>query len=140
MATRQEAIETLHREKCSCVILKNNEMSVFRGSGISDLYRILKTTPDKLKGAFVADKVIGKAAAALLILGEVEGVYTDLISENAIKLLRHYNIKVTFAEQIAIILNRAKNDICPMEKVCSDEIEPKGCYERICEFIENKNK
>ena len=139
MATTQDAIETLHRENCSCVILKDNETSAFRGPGISDLLRILKTEPDKLKDAFVADKVIGKAAAALLILGEVEGVYADLISESAIKLLRRYHIEVTFAEQIAVILNRAKDDVCPMEKICSEQTEPKLCYERINEFIASKN-
>ena len=115
-------------------------MSIFRGSCISDLLKILKTNPDKLKGAFVADKIIGKAAATLLILGKVDGVYADLISESALKLLRRYDIEVTFAEQIAVILNRAKDDICPMEKICLDETEPKVCYERINEFIVNKNK
>lgn len=140
MATRQNAIDTLHREKCSCVILKNNELSIYRGPGISDLLRILKTDPDELKGAFVADKVIGKASAAMLILGEVEAVHADLISESAINLLHGYNIDVTFGEKTAVILNRAKNDICPMEKICSEETEPKGCYKRINDFIANKNK
>lgn len=140
MATRQDAIDTLHREKCSCVILKNNEMTVFRGPGISDLLRLLKTVPDELKGAFVADKVVGKAAAALLILGEVDGVHADLISESALKLLRLHHIQVAFAEQIEVILNRTKDDVCPMEKICLEETEPKACYERIIEFIEQKQR
>ena len=84
MVTRQDAIDTLHRENCSCVILKDKELTIYKGPGISDLLRLLKTEPEKLQGAFVADKVIGKAAAELLILGEVDSIYTDLISDGAI--------------------------------------------------------
>ena len=139
MATRQDAIDTLHRENCSCVILKNEELTVYNGPGISDLLRLVKTEPDKLQGAFVADKVIGKAAAALLILGEVDSIYTDLISDRAIELLRKSPVKVSFSEKVSIIMNRSKDNICPMENVCSVVNSPQECYERINEFIESKN-
>ena len=139
MATRQDAIDTLHRENCSCVILKNEELTVYNGPGISDLLRLVKTEPDKLQGAFVADKVIGKAAAALLILGGVDSIYTDLISDRAIELLRKSPVKVSFSEKVSIIMNRSKDNICPMENVCSVVNSPQECYERINEFIESKN-
>ena len=140
MATRQDAIDTLHRENCSCVILKDNELTICKGPGISDLLRLLKTEPEKLQGAFVADKVIGKAAAALLILGEVDSIYTDLISDGAIELLRKSPVKVSFSERVSIIMNRTKDNICPMENVCSVANRPQECYERINEFLINKNK
>ena len=140
MATRQDAIDTLHKENCSCVILKNGELTVYKGPGISDLLRLLKTEPEKLQGAFVADKVIGKAAAALLILGEVDSIYTDLISDGAIELLRKSPVKVSFSERVSIIMNRTKDNICPMENVCSVANSPQECYERINEFIQSKNK
>ena len=140
MATRQDAIDTLHIENCSCVILKDKELTIYKGSGISDLLLLLKTEPEKLQGAFVADKVIGKAAAALLILGEVDSIYTDLISDGAIELLRKSPVKVSFSERVSIIMNRAKNNICPMENVCSDANSPEECYDRINEFLINKHK
>ena len=139
MATRQDAIDTLHKENCSCFILKNEELTVYNGPGISDLLRLVKTEPDKLQDAFVADKVIGKAAAALLILGEVDSVYTDLISQGAIELLRKSPVKVSFSKRVSIIMNRTKESICPMENVCSVANSPQECYERINEFIKLKN-
>ena len=139
MVTRQDAVDTLHRENCSCVILKDNELTIYRGPGISDLLRLLKTEPEKLQGAFVADKVIGKAAAALLILGKVDSVYTDLISEGAIEILRESPVKVSFAEKVPIIMNRTKESICPMENLCSVANSPQECYERINEFIAGKS-
>ena len=138
MVTRQDAIDTLHRENCSCVILKDKELTIYKGPGISDLLRLLKTEPEKLQGAFVADKVIGKAAAALLILGKVDSIYTDLISDGAIELLRKSPVKVSFSERVSIIMNRANDNICPMENVCSVANSPKECYERINEFLINK--
>ena len=138
MATRQDAIDTLHIENCSCVILKDKELTIYKGPGISDLLLLLKTEPEKLQGAFVADKVIGKAAAALLILGEVDSIYTDLISDGAIELLRKSPVKVSFSERVSIIMNRAKNNICPMENVCSVANSPQECYERINEFLINQ--
>ena len=140
MTTKQVAIDTLHSRNCSCVILKNDEISAFNGPGISDLLRILKSEPHKLKGAFVADKVIGKAAAALLILGEVDALYADLISDGALQLLSVSPVKVTFARKTPVIMNRTKDDVCPMEKLCADAKSPKECYQRISEFIANKNK
>ena len=46
-----------------------------------------------MRGAQIADKVIGKAAAVLMVLGRVQEVYTDIISEPALVLLRRANIK-----------------------------------------------
>ena len=138
--TQQDAINTLHRENCSCVILKEDELQIYNGPGISDLFRLLKTGPDKLQGAFVADKVIGKAAAALLILGKAKEVYTDLISDGAVELLRKYPLKVSFAERVSIIKNRSKDGICPMERLCAEVNTPEECYERINEFITSMRK
>lgn len=136
----KDAIDTLHDKKCSCVILKDNKLTVCDGPGISDLLRLLNTEPQILEGAFVADKVIGKAAAALLILGAVKEVYTDLISDAAVKLLSRTQVKLTFARQVPTILNRLKNDICPMEKLCADALSPKECYDRISKFIASKKQ
>lgn len=68
---RRQTIELLHSARCSCVILKDGKPRLFRERGVKDLYRLLTTEPSSLAGAFVADKVVGKAAAALLILGGV---------------------------------------------------------------------
>lgn len=67
--SKQQIINLLQSEQCSCVIRKGDTIRIFRKRGVQDLYRLLKDDPDFLKGAFVADKVVGKAAAALMILG-----------------------------------------------------------------------
>lgn len=136
----QKAIDTLHRENCSCVVAKDGKINIYRGPGISDLLRLLCDEPEKLSGAFVADKVIGKAAASLLILGKVDSVYTDLISDGAVELLARSDIKADYRERVHVILNRTKEDLCPMEKLCMDALDAAECYNRITEFIKKNHK
>ena len=78
---RKVLIERLDAEQCSCVIYNGGETRLFWERGVQDLYRLLKTEPDFLRGAFIADKVIGKAAAALMALGGVDEVFARVISE-----------------------------------------------------------
>ena len=59
-------IKLLHEGNYSCVI-KNKEISTFTQRGITDLYDLLNTDPAFLRGAQIADKVIGKAAAVLMV-------------------------------------------------------------------------
>ena len=64
---KQEIINRLFAEQCSCIICNNHEIRLFHERGVKDIYRLLKEEPDFLNGSFIADKVIGKAAAALMI-------------------------------------------------------------------------
>ena len=72
---KQEIINRLFAEQCSCIICNNHEIRLFHERGVKDIYRLLKEEPDFLNGSFIADKVIGKAAAALMILGGVKEVF-----------------------------------------------------------------
>ena len=65
---KQEIINRLFAEQCSCIICNNHEIRLFHERGVKDIYRLLKEEPDFLNGSFIADKVIGKAAAALMHL------------------------------------------------------------------------
>ena len=53
------------------LVVAGDGIRTFDGRGISDLYDLLTEHPGWLRGASVADKVVGKGAAALLILGGV---------------------------------------------------------------------
>lgn len=78
-------IEILHNGNHSLVV-DNGTIHTFNGRGVSDLYRIYTTEPEILKGASLADKVVGKGAAALMVLGNVRLIYADVISRPALSL------------------------------------------------------
>ncbi len=68
----EELINLLHSGGYSCVIANGDNIRTFTQRGVADLYDLLTQEPDFLKGASIADKVVGKGAAALMIL-EVSG-------------------------------------------------------------------
>lgn len=132
----KEAIDILHKENCSCVIATTNgRMLRYNGRGVSDLYRLLTEEPQTLNGAFVADKVIGKGGAALLVLGGVSGLYTDLISESALRLLREADILVGYGECVPTIINRSGTGPCPVEKLCAPCRTAEECLPLIADFL-----
>lgn len=130
-----ELIKLLHEGGYSCVI-RNGEIRTFTQRGVADLYDLLNGEPVFLKGAQVADKVIGKAAAALMVLGGVAEIYTDIISEPALVLLRDAGIRVGAREVVARIQNRAKTGWCPLETLCYEEKEVGSMYPLIRGFVE----
>ena len=77
-----DLIKLLHEGNHSLVV-SNGEVRTFDGRGVADLYRLLRQEPELLRGASVADKVIGKAAAALMIRGQVKEVHGDVVSSPA---------------------------------------------------------
>lgn len=113
-------IQLLHEGGYSCVIACNGEVYTYSQRGIMDLCQLVTQHPERLGGASVADKVVGKGAAGLLVLGGVRELYADLISLPALALLRRHGVKVEFQHVVPHIWNRTKTDTCPVEKICGD--------------------
>lgn len=129
------AVERLHAEGCSCVVSRDGRQRLFHERGVLDLYRLLREEPETLRGAAVADKVVGKAAAALLILGGVRELYADVVSEPALALLRAAGTAVSCGRCAERIVNRAGTGLCPLETRCLDLATPEACFERIEAFV-----
>lgn len=122
-------------EEHSLVVFKNGEKAVFNGKGIRPLVDYLET--DNFENAYVADKVIGKASALLLVYGQVKEVYTPTISKPAIKVFKRNHVKYKADKVVDNIINRAGTDLCPMEKKVQGIDDPKAAYEMFKEMFEN---
>lgn len=130
------ARKTLEEDNLAFVLVKN--MEVIRKSeakGIKTLATIYKEEKELLEGAYVADKVIGKAAALFLKGGNIIELYAELISEGAIEVLKEENIKVMYNEKTDRILNRDMTDTCPMEKLSEGVDDPDVLLEKVEEFF-----
>ena len=133
-----ELVDTLHNQQCSCAIWSEGRLSLFHGRGISDLYALLTSRPSVLKDALIADKVIGKGAAALMTLGKVKSVYADVISRPALDLFEQYGLSVRYNNLVANIINRAATGICPVETLCIDCHSAEECLPLIEKFMKEK--
>ncbi len=132
---RQSAIDLLFKEGCSCVIRKGDEIRIFRERGVKDLFRLLNENPDFLDGSFVADKVVGKGAAALMVIGGVKELFADVISRPACDLLKRSHVKVGCTIEVPNIENRTKTGICPVEQACAKCRTAEECLPLIVDFL-----
>lgn len=130
-----ELVKLLHGGGYSCVI-RNSGVRTFTQRGVADLYDLLSLEPAFLQGAQIADKVIGKAAAALMVLGGVQEIYTDIISEPALTLLRNAGIKIEYMQVVPRIRNRANTGWCPMETICYEVETAEDMFPLIRDFVQ----
>lgn len=127
-------IDRLHRQKCSCVIAHGDDVRMFHQRGVADLYDLLRCEPAFLQGARVADKVVGKGAAALMVAGGVTELYADTLSRRAMDLLEAHGVPVDCAQVVSGIRNRSGTGWCPVETLCApltdigEMVEAIGCF------------
>ena len=102
-------------KNATLAVIKGESVKVFNERGIKTLLDILESNPSLLENASVADKIVGKASALLMVKGGVKEVYAETVSEGALSVFGRYKIPVTFSARTAIIINRAGTGQCPME-------------------------
>ena len=135
MTSLEQAKSLLITTNSTIAVVSNGEVFTSQERGVKPLLHLLTEKKGFLKGASVADKVIGKAAALLMVLGEIKEVHTLIISEPAIKVFEKYNIPCFYDKKVDRIVNRTGDGLCPMESLCIDVEEPKEALKRIMDFI-----
>ena len=134
----QQVKDYLNKEDVVCAVYHNGSVYTAGESGIKPIMQWIQETPKMLKGALIADKVVGKAAALLMVYGGVEEVYAGVISEPACEALEQNGIPFTYGKKVPNIINRAGDDICPMEKCCLEINDSKQAYEALKKKIGGK--
>jgi len=113
----------------------NGDVLTFVGRGVKDLYHLYVKSPETLKGAIVADKVIGTGAATLMALGGIKEYYTNVISEDAFRILELKGINGRYGELVAQINNRDGSGRCPLETYLDGCTDSQDVLSRITEFV-----
>lgn len=99
------------------------------GRGILPLFELLDG--GKLRRGVVVDKVIGRAAAAVCVVGRVRRVHALLMSEDAKALLDERGIPASADRFVPKILNRELNAGCPLEARVENERDPEKMVEAL---------
>ncbi|MGM9869416.1 MAG: DUF1893 domain-containing protein [Sodaliphilus sp.] len=123
----QALIDILNREQCSLVVRHGGQIIIGSKPGVRDLEHLLKHQPELLKGAMVADKVVGKAAAALMVVGGVAQVYAEVLSQKAVPFLREAQIPFTYGTLVDAIQEGAGR--CPLEAITAPAFTPNQAVE-----------
>ena len=125
-----QARSVLEAEGCTCVFYKQGVVYKSFDRGIRPLLELLDSGQD-LSGFCAADKVVGKAAALLYCLLQVQSVYAPVISRPALEVLQNHGIRVYYQVCTAAIQNPAGNGLCPMETATREISDPRLAPARI---------
>ncbi len=125
MTRRKTELEKFKNSPWSIIITKGKNI-IYRSnmSGLSPLMQAINQLNGELAGASVYDRIIGRAAAFLLVHASVRSVYTPLVSRPAIEILRSHKIPVVYLAKVDRIMDREMKDLCPMEKLSLDADTP----------------
>lgn len=112
----QNAEKILKENDYSFVAVNCGKIYTSKKRGVSPILDKIDENPEFFIGSSVADKVIGKASAMLLVKYGVSEIFAKLTSEKAIEFLKNKNVKFSYDSKTEYIINRDKTDMCPMEK------------------------
>ena len=121
----QEAIHRVNAPGTSCVVIREGAViHEADGRGVAPLLDLYEQQPMQLIGSTVVDRIIGKGAAMILVLGAVTRVHGEVMSQSGKDYLERYGITVSYGELVENIRNRAGSDLCPIERSVVDIDDP----------------
>ena len=131
----------IRNAEATCIVHKNAfAFYSMNGNGVKPLLFFYENKPNILKNATVYDKVIGKAAAEICVLGGVRKVFGKIMSKAAKEYLEKHDIKFEFDMLVDKISNRTGDGICPLEASVLDIEDPQEGLKSIKLTIERLMK
>ncbi|MGM0379892.1 MAG: DUF1893 domain-containing protein [Bacillota bacterium] len=117
-----------------CIVRNGKVFYKTKNRGIYPIYKLAIDKKIDLKESFIADKVVGKAAAMFYVFLNAKNIYIDVLSKKAYEILKNNDINVVYNKKVDYIMNREKNGLCPVEKL-SQDIE-KDNYKKLIKEVE----
>lgn len=111
-------INLLRRSHCSLVVRDTaGRITTYNKQGVRDLDDLLYRHPARLQDAEVADKVIGKAAAGMMVKGGVRKAYAEVMSRQALPLFDQARVDYSYGKLVDHIIIAAGDNRCPLEQI-----------------------
>lgn len=114
----------------TCVLSDGKDVFSSRDRGVKPLVEIIGSGKN-FHGYIAADKIVGRAAAFLYAYLGIWELYAEVISEKALQICKEYGITVEYGGTVEKIINRAGDDVCPMEKSVEGINDPQAALEAI---------
>ena len=123
-----ELRQQFNQSDYTCLIIKDGE-EVFSSSA-NGILPIVQAVP-KMSGAYLADKVIGRAAALICVHGGILAVYANIMTISAAEVFAEYGILFEVDEMVEAIQNRDRTGLCPFEELGSELNCPKQAFGKV---------
>ncbi len=135
MSKRNEAVTRLYANDLRCVAFTKNGVYESTLFGIKPLMVKLREDRSFFKDAVVADRVIGKAAAMLLVSSGVSEVFGAVMSEAAEDVLKQAGVSYGYCEMVPYIKNRTGDGMCPMEQTVASITDVNEAFDALEQTI-----
>lgn len=128
------AARILSEEGQSLVVVRDGRLLFSsRLQGIQPLLDALDH--NVLPGSALADKVVGRAAAMIAVLGEVNAVHSPLMSQEAVDVLSEAGILHCADKVVEQILNQGGTGPCPLEIATNFTVIPEKGVMAVRKFL-----
>lgn len=121
-------------EGATLAVVKEGVAETSAARGVRPLYELL-TRREFLKGASVADKIVGRGAAAIMVTGGVAAVWTPVISHGALEIFSGSDVAVSYESVAEAIINRKGTGLCPVEQLTEGCRSAGECMPAIEKFL-----
>ena len=132
-----ELIEKLKDEKLSIITSNGYKSS---DNGIKPILLRINENRYFFKDLSVADKIIGKASAMLLVYSGVKEVNALVLSKSGKEILEKYKVKYSYEELVEYIINRKGDGMCPMEMTVKDIDDLENAYSALNDKVKELKK
>jgi hypothetical protein len=125
-------LDTLEKTGNSLMVYKNGKL-IFESSlkGIRPHLQAIKELGIKLEDSLMVDKILGRAAAFLVIYSKASEVIAAVVSTPGLKVIEKYGVKYSYQEEVPHI--KMKNGViyCPFERMVQGIDDPNEAYRTI---------
>ncbi|MEN9632141.1 MAG: hypothetical protein RL077_545 [Verrucomicrobiota bacterium] len=137
MTDLEQARQRLDAGQIAFVLVKEGKF-VATGDdyGVRELLAAVDRLGEHACGASLADKIVGKAVALIVVHARISAVTTRVASESAVKLLKSHDVPLHAATVVPQVLNRRGDGPCPMEKATMPFEDARLGLETLRAFIE----
>ncbi|MBU6997948.1 MAG: DUF1893 domain-containing protein [Theionarchaea archaeon] len=113
--------------KMAFVMVKNGKvLAQSKEKGVAPFFSAV--VRNKVDGASLADKIIGKAVASLCAYRGIAAVYTPVVSEPAVSVLEENQVSWQAEQVVPMIINRTGDGQCPIESAIVAATTPEEAY------------
>ncbi len=134
MGDLEKAKEMLTQNDYTCVLCRENKIFTSGKRGVKPLLEFLESGKN-FSGFSAADKTIGAGAAHIYVLLGVKEIWANVLSQDAMNIFEKNNIGFACEKKVPYIINRARDDRCPIEKCVQGVFDSKEALGLIKETI-----
>lgn len=132
----EQAKQLLMEQSLAFAVVKGGEVvGTSVAKGVIDLLALVDSRGAALAGASLADKLIGKAVAAMVCYTGIKAVYTPVMSRPALEMLQQHDVPLEYDELVTMILSRDGKMRGPLEQLLFETHDPAEAVAVLRDFL-----